>query len=300
MLVKEKCPRWGYSELHSENSVYLVETKCKTWRCKVCRSSLLNLVKMRIEYGCLELGQSYFITLTLPAGRGQPIRDAAYVRSAWEQSIRKLKQEPGYAGVAWLKVPELTKKGQPHLHLIVGGIGTPVAMCKKFPKYSPEWISQRCDCLAHKFGWKWYQETGAYVIDCQVVYNPRGIGAYVAKYVTKGFMIRDAMESAGFLRRFSMSRNFPRGERLRLRGTDEGWRRVSFRPPSTYYRGFLERKVEADSKRRKMERLGDDLTLFFAERNRKLARKAQLRKVVEYGNASISNEPMVRSGNHCR
>ena len=50
---------------------------------------------------------------------------------------------------------------------------------------------------------------------------------YMEKYLRKGFEDRGALEDLGYARRWSCSRNWPRGHALRLRGSEEeSWAEV--------------------------------------------------------------------------
>lgn len=262
-------------------------TKCKTWGCRVCRKNLLSYVKMKMEYGCLILEDSYLITLTLKSGPESSMRDAAFVRTAWERCIRSLKENPSWEKVAWFKIPELTKRGQPHLHLIVGGIGKRKAMCEKSPAFSDDWIQKRCECAAHMMGYAWYVETGAFVVDAQKVYAPRGAAAYMAKYLTKAFMVRGEMEKLGFHRRYATSRNWPRGEKIHLRGTDLGWDKVQFRKRTALSKRAMERRSKDDRGKGLLVRVGDDLSLLLGERNRRSADKMAIERLKRHGNESV-------------
>lgn len=292
-LRQEQCPRAGFIELHSAGRVYLAPTKCKTWSCKVCRNNLLSLVKMKMEYGCLILGPCFFTTLTLPNGALDAILNAHSVRKAWEPFLRNLKSDH-YPNIAWIKIPELTKRNQPHLHLILGGIGTPLASClpKKPPRvkgWRKNWLlnGPSCACVAHRVGLDWYEQTGAYIIDCRPVYNPKGLANYLGKYLTKSFLIRGAMEDAGFLRRYSTSRNWPGGSRLRLAGTNADiWEKTLFHHRDSGWRKE-DSKVAADRLNNAMRSEGTDLAMELAALKVRKFKAHQVKKGTQYVHTSI-------------
>lgn len=61
------------------------------------------------------------------------------------------------------------------------------------------------------------------------VFSSSGSANYLAKYLIKGEMDRKALEELGFKRRFSISRGWPGGKRLRLYGTTiDAWVETSF------------------------------------------------------------------------
>lgn len=83
----------------------------------------------------------------------------------------------------------------------------------------------------HDMSRDWFESTGdSFVTETVDVYNPRGMGSYLGKYVTKAFGQRKELEGLGFSRRYTTSRGWP-GKRSRLAGsTDESgwseWRKV--------------------------------------------------------------------------
>lgn len=115
-----------------------------------------------------------------------------------------------------------------------------------------------CNCLEHVVASTWLGITGdSYVVQVDRVYKPQGAGSYLSKYFSKTFQDRQALEELGFKRRFAMSRNFPRLQRLRLLGTDEGrWSRVArySNPVRTSERAQFQDEVA----RTALERVGDD------------------------------------------
>lgn len=263
MQIKRElpCPSWGFVKLTTKmGKEHVMRTACKTWRCSVCRTRLVSLFKMRVLYGCLTLGESYLITVTLKAGQ-ESIKDAGSVRLAWERLLRSLKERS--PNLAWLKVIELTQLGTPHLHLIVGGLGRRVPNCQKGRfRYSEAAIRAKCkkDCLIHEWSKEWWRITGhSYVVDARLVYAPEGIGGYLAKYLTKAFNDRVELERLGFKRRWACSRNFPREAQIQTLGTVEHeWESVEIIP--RYFRRehheWLERRYRNSHW---LTRVGDDL-----------------------------------------
>ena len=220
-----KCPRWGWVELSTRNRSYVKETICKTWSCMVCRNKLINMVKMRMEYGCLKVGLSWLITLTLKPGEGRTLKDARYVKTAWTALLRSLKKRS--PNLSWIRVIEATKKGIPHLHLLVGGLSTTrIAACvsdKSKRIYTRKWFRMNCrsDCLMHEWAHVWSDVTDSFNVDVKEVYGVKGAVGYLAKYLIKGFLDRERLVELGFERRWSCSRNWPRETQIRLRGTLE-------------------------------------------------------------------------------
>lgn len=241
----DQCPRGGYALLYDIAHEHVVRTVCKTWGCSVCRKKLRSLVAMRIAYGLSTLGHCYFITVTYRAGEGIPTRDVDGVARDLKLLWAKLKQSRRWKRskddqVAWFKVVEFTKRGQVHLHFVVGNLeGRPKASCRaKNGKYA-RWRHTSCqsDCLEHELSAVWEEVTGdSYVVDASVVASNGKTAWYLIKYVCKSLVDDDRRLEAGFARRYSTSQNWPRVEMLQLRGTVEGrWREVALRPKVTQW-----------------------------------------------------------------
>lgn len=78
------CPRGGVLWLRTKAGRELaVETVCKTWTCVACRQKVLALIRIRIEFGCSELGRCVLTTLTLRAGSRAAL-DADSVSKVWK------------------------------------------------------------------------------------------------------------------------------------------------------------------------------------------------------------------------
>jgi len=232
-----ECPKAGYIRLEDKYGRSITcETTCKTWGCLGCRERVKSLIKMRISSGCSTLKQCYLITLTFRMGRGLQ-RDAASVQEAWTRLLRSLKYNPKNNRIAWLKIVEATKKGQPHLHLIVGNIGSRKPCCMKSANecmhpWTKEWMLRDCEvnCIEHEWAKLWFDCTGdSYVVDARHVLGANGAAAYLGKYLVKGMVHRNILEELGFARRWSKSRNWPAKEVMQLKGTaDDIWIRQDF------------------------------------------------------------------------
>jgi hypothetical protein len=207
--MEKECSRSGNVQLR-ENVAgirYAINTVCKTWGCGYCAALKIKEFKDRVEYGASIIGRCWFITLTLKTEDGV-LRDAQYVQGIWAKFwYRWRKKNPGRQMPPWLKVVEATKKGQPHLHLIVGSLGT-----LNVKEIHQEWSEL------------WKEATGdSYVVWVTPVVGVSGAGKYLAKYMAKDFASRKALEALGFARRWSASQNWPRGK-VELVGTaEERW-----------------------------------------------------------------------------
>lgn len=282
MVNKNECMRKGVIYLTSarHGETVGIETTCKTRRCVACQPKLKAKMAMLVEYGISTLGHSYFITFTFVMRQSQ--KDAPYVRACWKKVLDFMRSKWGQGKkkkLAWIYVVELTKKNQPHLHVVMNfGTASLVAACQTRATYRRDWRERKCDCLEHVLSSVWHGITGdSFVVDCRAVSSARGDAGYLAKYFAKGLALRDNLEALGFYRSWARSNTWP-GDQLHLRETDlSGWRRIEFHPgsPSEMTRDWLDNPPYLIGLLREklLERAGTDLALALAERN---ANEAQL------------------------
>jgi len=251
-----KCPRWGYVRMTTKmGKEFIKETICKTWGCPVCKSKMVAMVKMRMEYGCSKLGRCYLITLTLKAGLPRERKTAASVRLEWERWLKSMRSRN--PNLSWFKVVEATKKGTPHLHLLMGTVGKRKDQCDEDPVYSRRYAVKKCDCLMHECLKAWFEITGNYVVDCARIFNVEGAVGYLAKYLSKSFQDREVLVELGYKRRWSRSQNWPSPEEQRLQGSiEEAWESVEVLP-RYYKRPEMERLERNGEGHRLMETVGD-------------------------------------------
>ena len=279
-----ECPRGGWVWLTSQSDETIVmPTTCKTWGCRWCQGKLLALFEMRVQVGVSRLGSCCFMTVTYRAGTGLQ-RDAESVTKDWKELWRRLRKvHPASIGWKWLRVVEATRRGQPHLHLVVGPLMTR-ARC-----YGAEGLDVRrfqrrmafCDCMAHVVSRVWLGVTGdSYIVDATPVVGARGAGRYLAKYMRKGALNRGVLERLGFKRRWSSSRGWPGSGRVRLRySVDHEWARIdlTWAFGSSWAR---ERFRKQDPNHRLLERVGDDLAVVLAaKRGREVDKAYVLRRL---------------------
>ena len=250
-------------------------TVCKTWLCRACREKVKALVLARIEKGILTAGRCYLISLTFVNRRGHDQRNAASVAVAWRRLLRRLRNP----NLMWFRVIELTKRNQPHLHLIVGGIGNRTANCEKHPHpYDADWRSA-CKfsplCVEHEWSRAWFEATAdSYVVDARPVLGAAGAAHYLGKYLTKAMGSRETLVALGFSRRWSRSQNWPTGD-VYLRGTELGWDHTEWSWKGGDGYGYAAAAAQKDQNAYMLERLGDDVVRDIANkgRKRKLANK---------------------------
>ncbi len=272
-----QCDRSAYTELFTaEGRSIILPTTCKTWGCVVCRDKLMGLFKARVEVGVSALGLCAFITITYQA-ESERWRTAGCVGEDWQELWRRLRRLK--KSWQWLKVTELTKKKTPHHHVVIGPIqqmirchGPKIRKGRETTAYLKRMDS--CGCVSHTFARIWWNITGdSYICFATEVTDPSGAASYMGKYMTKQFLEKER----GMTRRFSTSRGWPGGQRIRLRVTLEGgWSHIRRWPGSKFDSTVENNPQETDL----LDRVGDNLTIAIRRRNSKRAAEKRFRKVL--------------------
>ena len=281
--MDRKCPRRGQIWLMKEGKGRLVmPTTCKTYSCASCQPGLLALFRARLEIGVSRLARCAFITVTYRSikssmkgspGENRALLDAAACAKDWRALLRRLKsagQSPGN----WLKVVELTLRKVPHHHLVVGPVtGTINCHGREFDVGRHLRRMESCPCLSHVWSRHWLAVTGdSYIVHARAVVSGSQAGWYLSKYMAKSHGERGALEARGFGRRWSSSRAWPGGGRLRLyQTTHGGWSSIWFH--KTPLSGYL---VRPGTDPELLRRDGEDFTLLLAEKRAKLGDLARL------------------------
>lgn len=271
-----ECDRMGYSQLFTPaGRSVILPTTCKTWGCSVCRKKLLALFKARVQVGVSHLGRCVFITTTYQADNVAH-QDALSVRKDWQALWRQFRR----AGKtwSWLKVTELTKSKFPHHHIVLGPIegqmrchGRRIRRGADTRKYLSR--MDHCQCMAHQFARPWLQITGdSFMCFATEVTDPAGAGSYMGKYMSKQFL-----DTGREGRRFSTSRCWPGGERLRLRQTLEGgWSHI-VRWPASHFDSTADINTREHDL---LERVGSDLLLELRQKQSRKTAETLFRKVL--------------------
>jgi hypothetical protein len=220
----EECPRSGYAILtKKEGKRLLIKTRCKTQRCVVCGPAVRAAIALKAEVGSWIHGSSWFITLTLAMGTGGA-RDARYVQKVYRAFLSKLLRDQKIK-LKYMKVVELTKKGQPHLHLVAAGMPSGRVTRCRGNKNEKAWVENGCfetgpSCLLHIVSKTWLAVTGdSWVCDVSPTRSGPAAGRYISKYVGK--WDEGKMFKLGFKRKWSATQGFTPDLHLRLRGTVE-------------------------------------------------------------------------------
>lgn len=156
---------------------------CNQWRCPVCAQVLQKKAAARAYQGAvliLDNGQDVFF-LTLTSHEKQSgARSLVVLADAWKKLVLRARrvQPDGL----YFAVPERTKRGVAHLHVI-----TSWSMSKRW------WKDNARSCGL------------GYQVDLQVAMSGPGAGAYALKYVTK--QLGEAFRKGA--RRLWVSKNWP-------------------------------------------------------------------------------------------
>lgn len=165
--------------------------------------------------------------------------------------------------------------------MILGGLGKRKDRCHKWPEYSLRWLREECkeDCLQHELARSWFSRTNAFVVDVRLVFNPGGLGSYLGKYLTKGFLKRAELEALGFKRRWSCSRSWPREDLRMTEGTKDGiWKKVTM-IGGFYNRGKMDERVRRDKDSPLLKSIGDDLGEVLRAKARNAAGISRLKEI---------------------
>jgi hypothetical protein len=204
----------------------------------------------------------------------------------------------------WLRVVELTKKGQAHLHILFGNVEHRVR-CWTKDEYKlmgkrawGTWFRSKerwetCDCLTHRMSRHWYALTGdSWVVFGEPVTGAETAGKYLSKYMAKDMPhSRDygqMMDILGFSRRWSCSQDWPRDEKIQTLLTKSG------NPPKTTwypYNNQLAQRVRQSEASGEgdwiLRRGGGRMWQDIADRNKRNYQMAKLRRLgIDSGNQS--------------
>lgn len=147
----------------SGETVLVIPLMCRCWSCDYCRP----IRKAELIQTAKRGNPNTFITLTVNPNSPGTVDDRARELShAWRRVVRAAQRKYRYARIPFLAVFELTRAGEPHLHIL----------CRV------PWIDQR-----------WLSAFMAEAIDAPIVYiqriakraGARALANYVAKYIGK-------------------------------------------------------------------------------------------------------------------
>lgn len=133
---------------------------CKCWGCQQCTPYNMKKVRWKAIRGA----PNKF--LTLPARKRPdetPAEMLTRIRTALEILFKRLKRALKLKTLPYFVVVEATKRGWPHLHLLL--------RCPYLPK---PWLKR-----------VWQELTGDYILKIKQIKNPKGLVRYVSKYLSE-------------------------------------------------------------------------------------------------------------------
>lgn len=134
--------------------------RCKRWSCDLCNPFNHRRIKRKAREG----KPNVFLTLTVnPSRHSSPDQAATALKTAWVNLRRAMKREHGIDQPPFIAVFEQTKKGWPHLHILM--------RCRFI---SQGWYSRSMARLI-----------GAPIVDVRFIQDGGRVAAYVAKYISK-------------------------------------------------------------------------------------------------------------------
>lgn len=133
---------------------------CKRWSCPDC----CHKRRARLTHEAHRGKPNTFLTLTVnPAVGTGPDHRARLLKESWTKIHRQAKKLQPDGKLPFLAVFELTKAGEPHLHIL----------CRS-KWIDQKWLSERME-----------EEMGAPIVDIRRIDNPKSASLYVSKYVSK-------------------------------------------------------------------------------------------------------------------
>lgn len=147
--------------LHEPGLVRYAPLRCNQWQCQECLHRRLRKLRDLARAGL----PNAFLTLTVNPDRFRDMDEAARALVRAWRNIRQRAAREGIASkIPYLAVFEETKKGWPHLHILI-----------RSPYIPQKWLSDRM-----------HEYAGSPVVDIRAVKTSRGASQYIAKYVSKG------------------------------------------------------------------------------------------------------------------
>lgn len=239
--IQDVCEKEGVIALSNAGGVWAVRTRCKGWRCRTCRKTKIALLAWRIKEACSSAEEPWFVSVTY--GMSQEMQGSCYetrekYKSAivngavrdWREFCRRYNREY-QTKIRWLRIPELTKRGMLHWHLIIDGMRIDgYGRCKT--KMGARFKKDRdCDCHTHQVSRIWEGVTGWYVVDVRPVTNDAGIGNYLSGYLTKmSDEDYEYLTENGIIRRVETSRGFATLPKITRPAGIIGYDRITIHP----------------------------------------------------------------------
>lgn len=134
--------------------------RCRSWSCPTCAPRRRSALIRQGRQG----SPNRFITLTVNPDWGEsPEHRGQNLARAWRDSVREYRRKWPNREAQYMVVLELTKRGEPHLHILWRGGWV-----------DQKWLSQQMR-----------DRIGAPVVDVRSVKGEGEVARYVAKYISK-------------------------------------------------------------------------------------------------------------------
>lgn len=153
------CGEWSLVN-PDERSLRAHPLRCRCWTCEECGEIRRSQLKRLARDGT----PNTFLTLTVsPNQYNSPQARAQALVRAWRTVRRRAKKRYRYDRIPFLAVFERTKRGEPHLHILL--------RCRWLDQ---KWLSKQMRDLLR-----------SPIVDIRRIHDARKIARYVSKYVSK-------------------------------------------------------------------------------------------------------------------
>jgi len=153
------CREWSLVK-HLDAFRFCKPLRCRSWGCDLCSPDRRRGLMAKAASG----EPTRFLTLTVnPRRGGSPEERLAGLAHAWRILVKRLRRANPTDPIEYLAIVELTKRGEPHLHILLRSPYIPHAL-----------ISAAMDELID-----------APIVDIRRIREPKEVIRYVAKYLTK-------------------------------------------------------------------------------------------------------------------
>lgn len=170
------CREWSLVKLTPEEK-RSKPLYCRSWNCLICRPKRKSQLMALAASG----EPTRFLTLTVnPSVGTSPEHRLKMLSNAFNILVKRLRRRPGAPTIEYLAVVEQTKRGEPHLHILLRSDFIPWKL-----------ISNAMDELIN-----------APIVDIRKIRSQREVVSYVAKYITK------APEQFGSAKRYWHSKSY--------------------------------------------------------------------------------------------
>jgi len=180
---------------------------CRSWNCPTCQPSR----RKQLLALCASGEPTRFLTLTVnPEIGDSPARRLTLLAWAWRNCVKRLRRSMPSRDIQYLAVVEETKKGEPHLHILL-----------RSPYIPQHLISSIMSDLID-----------SPIVDIRRIYNARSAINYLAKYISKAPA------------QFGTAKRYWRSQHYEIPGDDSGHEPIEPDYPWTIAYATLERIIE--------------------------------------------------------